>query len=135
MVGMVDGAALKAHNSRESFKIGSCGCCGYFCSKSMPANSCHRELIVIHKSNNVIAHLIHLIAVMMVRTPLISVVQQPDIPLPSHLRLRISKELLKVLRLLDQIWKPDECRHVSFRRRQEFTSELNLTGSLLVGCF
>lgn len=87
---VVDWAALKLDNSRESIHVIDGGCCSNFSTITVTSDRGHSNVLLIHESNNVIGHFLHtltqldtqlvektyiiVVGGMMVRATLISVV-------------------------------------------------------------
>lgn len=99
----------------------------------MASNGSHSQLVVIHKSNDVRTDVGHVVAFMVVRATLVSVVQEPYVSLLSDLRFGVPEELLKVFSLLDHLGKPNEGWHVVARGGKELASELDIAVSLAEG--
>ena len=56
---VVDWAALKLDNSRESIHVIDGGCCSNFSTITVTSDRGHSNVLLIHESNNVIGHFLH----------------------------------------------------------------------------
>ena len=58
---MIQGTAFEKNNSGEPTEVvGSSHSC-QLSSKSVSSNGCHSDLLLIHKSNDIVAHFVHII--------------------------------------------------------------------------
>ncbi len=54
IVGVVEGTAIKTNNTRESVRVVDCSGCSYLGSKTVTTDSSHCDLVLIHKSHDVV---------------------------------------------------------------------------------
>lgn len=75
VVGMVDWTTLETHYSSESIEVPASSGSSNLSSESMTSDGSHSDFVVIHKSDDVLAHLLHAVARMVIRAALVSVVK------------------------------------------------------------
>ena len=128
MVLMVDGSTLKLDNSCESVHIvNSSGSCDLG-AEAMASDRGVRDLVLVHEANDVLAHLVHVVGLMMIRRALITVVKAPNVANVAHLVIFAVEELCEVLGWLGQLWQPDHGWQVSLSAGQVLASQLHCLG-------
>jgi len=122
---VVKRSSLKVNNSCASLHVVDSGGKSNLGSESVASESCHSNLLIIHKSNNVCRDVSHSEALVMVGVTHVSVVNEPHISNIEDLAIFLLEELLEVFRWLNEVTEPNHGWEIGLLSLQESTSKLN----------
>jgi len=132
---VVEGTALVLDNSCEPVHVGSCCGCGNLGSETVAADCRHRDLSLVHESNDIVSHVFHVVAGVVVTVSLVAVVHKPHVAHVQHLVLALSEELLEVGCRLRDLGQPDHSRQVLLATLQVCTLEANISCVVCLSSF
>ena len=136
MVALVNGTTLEVDNTGEAVHVLDSGDSGDFSSETVASNSCHGDLVLIHESHNILAHLLQIVRVVMVRLTLVTVVEQPNIALVSDLVALSVEEAREVGSRFEDVSEPDHDWLVNATGGEEGSSQLDvLSVALYLGTY
>ena len=126
MPSVVDRSTLELDDTSKTIQVVDCSCCCDFSTVAVSTDSCHSDLVLIHESNDISAHIFHIIGGVVIRTALISVVKEPNIAELLDLVIGVREELLEVFCRLNQLGQPNHSGQVLASSGKESTLELNI---------
>ena len=126
VVPVIEGTTLVLDHTSEPVHVVDSSCCSDLGSISMASNGSHGDPLLVHEANDVVAHVLHLVAVMVVGLSLVTVVQEPDVPDLANLVAWSAEEWSEVGSWLNQLWKPDHSWQVWSASWDESTSEFDI---------
>ena len=124
---VVEGTALILDNPCEAVHVGSSGGGSNLGSETVTTDSRHRDLSLVHESNDIISHVFHVVAGVVVTASLVAVVNEPHVTHVQHLVLALSEELLEVCCGLRDLGQPDHSGQVLLATLQECALEANIS--------
>mgnify|MGYP007022692495 CR=1 FL=1 len=129
MVAMIEGTTLILNDTGESIEVGSGGGSSDLSAETVTTDGSHRDLSLVHPSDDIGGKAVHIVRVVMVRFALVTVVEKPDIAHVEHLVFTLTEELFEVLCGFSDLWKPDHRGEISLATLHESALELNLIAS------
>lgn len=128
VISVIERTTLKANNSSEPVHVvdGSSG--SDLGSETVSTNSGKSDLVRVHKSDDIVRDLLHVVRVVVVRVSLVTVVEEPNVSDFSNFVVLSIEEGLEVLSRLDQLGKPNQSGEILLLSLQVLASELHTGG-------
>mmetsp|Transcript_24730 Transcript_24730/g.30885 ORF Transcript_24730/g.30885 Transcript_24730/m.30885 type:complete len:326 (+) Transcript_24730:279-1256(+) len=123
---VIQRTALVLDDTGEAIKVGrGSGSCDLG-TITVTANGSQSDLSLIHEADDVGAHILHIVGLVVVRAALVAIVEEPDVADVEDFVFALAEELLEVLCRFRNLREPNHGRKVSLATLQESALEFDI---------
>lgn len=123
---MTERTSVKVDNSCDSVHVVNGSCEGNLSTETVTSKSGHCQLLLVHKSSNIVRDLFHSKTFVVIRVSHVSIVEQPNVSGVQDLVVWVGEEWSEVFNWLDKVTEPDHSREIWLSSLEESSSEFDM---------